>query len=243
MTTTATPSSSSNKTAVAGINTGPAPLLIADGTLEALKWVAAALMVLDHLNKFLYLGKLPVLFEIGRVVMPIFGFVLAYNVARPGAFARAAHLTIMKRLLVAGAVATPMFVALVGWWPLNILFMFVVMVAITYCIEQGGPREITLAVLLFVVGGAFVEFWWFALLFCLAAWIYCKKPTWFRLLLLVLATANIAVINRNSWALAALPILLAAPYVSVTLPRARWWFYAFYPAHLAVLWVVKKAWF
>ena len=79
MTTTATPSSSSNKTAVAGINTGPAPLLIADGTLEALKWVAAALMVLDHLNKFLYLGKLPVLFEIGRVVMPIFGFVLAYK--------------------------------------------------------------------------------------------------------------------------------------------------------------------
>jgi len=33
-------------------------------------------MVLDHANKFLYGEALPVIFQVGRIVMPIFAFVL-----------------------------------------------------------------------------------------------------------------------------------------------------------------------
>jgi len=42
-------------------------LVVADGTLEALKWLGLVLMTLDHVNKFLLAEKLPVIFEAGRV--------------------------------------------------------------------------------------------------------------------------------------------------------------------------------
>ena len=54
------------------------------------------------------------LFDLGRVVMPIFAIVLAYNLARPGAFDRAAYPRVMKRLAIAGVLATPPFIALGG---------------------------------------------------------------------------------------------------------------------------------
>ena len=77
---------------------GTTPLRVADGTLEALKWLALVLMALDHTNKFLFKEKLPVLFEMGRLAMPTFAFVLAYNLTRPGAFAAGAHVRTMGRL-------------------------------------------------------------------------------------------------------------------------------------------------
>src|SRR5471032_1823847 len=59
------------------------PWTMAEGSLEAIKWAALILMVFDHTNKYLYAERLPVVFQLGRIVMPIFGFVLAYNLARP----------------------------------------------------------------------------------------------------------------------------------------------------------------
>lgn len=63
------------------------PWTMADGSLAAIKWTALVLMVFDHVNKYLYAEKLPVIFQLGRIVMPMFGFVLAYNLARPCALA------------------------------------------------------------------------------------------------------------------------------------------------------------
>lgn len=52
-------------------------------------------------------------------------------------------------------------------------------------------------------------------------------------------------INRNLWALAALPVLFLASRVDVRSPRLRA-FYAYYPLHLAALWLIRipmsKAW-
>ncbi|MBK7549911.1 MAG: hypothetical protein IPI20_19875 [Rhodoferax sp.] len=62
------------------------PLHIDNGTLEALKWLALVLMTGDHVNKYVLADSLPGLFELGRLAMPLFMFVLAYNLARPGAF-------------------------------------------------------------------------------------------------------------------------------------------------------------
>jgi len=64
-------------------------LVIADGTLEALKWLALVLMVLDHTNKVLFEGKIPFVFEAARIAMPLFGFVLGYNLARSGTLSTA----------------------------------------------------------------------------------------------------------------------------------------------------------
>ena len=216
---------------------GAGRLVIADGSLEALKWLGMLLMALDHVNKCLLGESSAVLFDLGRMVMPLFGFVLMYNLARPGAMAAGVHLRVMRRLLVFGALSTPLFVALVGWWPLNILFMLLLSTGIVWLIEHGGRMRIALAVLAFVLGGALVEFWWFGVLASLGAWAYCRRPTSVRLALWTVAVASLWIVNRNLAALAVLPLLWGATQINIPVARQRWVFYGFYPAHLAAIWL------
>jgi hypothetical protein len=223
---------------------------MAEGSLVAIKWTALVLMVFDHVNKYLYAEKLPVIFQLGRIVMPMFGFVLAYNLARPGAVARGVHGRMLFRLALAGLAASPMFIILNGmyvttnaWWPLNILFMLMLVVLLTYLIDRGGVKNYLLAVVLFVVGGALVEYLWMGVLCCLGAWLFCRDASRSRLLLWFLGTLSLAVINGNAWALVAIPIVLVAGRLSFRLPRLTWAFYTFYPAHLLILLGVRLEWF
>jgi hypothetical protein len=99
-------------------------------------WAALVLMVFEHVNKYLYAEKLPVIFQFGRIVMHMFGFVLASNLARPDALARGVHGRMRYRLTLMGLAASPMFIVLNGmyvaanaWWELNILFMLLLVVS------------------------------------------------------------------------------------------------------------------
>jgi hypothetical protein len=98
-------------------------LVIPNGSVEALKWLALVLMTGDHVNKYLLNGTVPALFDAGRLAMPIFAFVLAYNLARPGNLERGVYRRTITRLGLFGVVSTPICIALggllYGWWPLN----------------------------------------------------------------------------------------------------------------------------
>lgn len=211
------------------------PLAIADGSLEALKWLALVLMVGDHVNKYLLHEASASLYSLGRMVAPIFGFVLMHNLCRPGALANGLHVRVIKRLAIFGALSTPAFVYLVGWWPLNILFTLLVATLIVFLWERGGTARRLLAFAVFLVGGALVEFWWPALLCCLGARAFLRKRSPLRFSLWVLATASLAAINGNFAAIVALPLIWAATRVDIPVPRMRWVFYAFYPGHLTAL--------
>ena len=216
---------------------------MADGTIEALKWLGVVLMTLDHVNKYLLGDSLPWAFAAGRLAMPIFGFVLAYNLARPGALAAGLYGRIMKRLALYGLAATPFFIGLggllAGWWPLNIMFTLLVAVGVAWLAEQGGFARLVGAVALFILGGAMVEFWWPAVAFVLAAWRYFKTGNKLPVVGCTLALAALFVVNKNLWALVAIPVMLAAPLVKCQVPRIRHVFYAYYPAHLAVILLVS----
>ena len=97
-----------------------------------------------------------------------------------------------------------------------------------------------LAVLAFAGAGALVEFWWFGVLACLAAWHFCRRPTAVRLALWALALASLWLINRNFAALATLPIVWGAARICTSMARHRLLFYAIYPAHLALLWLLLE---
>lgn len=213
---------------------------ISNGSLEALKWVSLVLMTGDHVNKYLLHEASPALYALGRMAVPLFGFVLMVHLARPGALQAGIHLRIMQRLAIFALLATPAFIHLVGGWPLNILATLFLATLIVWLLERGGRVHRCAALVAFLFGGAMVEFWWPALLCCLGAWAFLHSPSAFRLLLWALATASLAVINGNFAALAALPLIWGASQVDIPMPRKRWVFYAFYPAHLTLIALVQQ---
>ena len=227
------------------------PVFIANGTLEALKWLALVLMTLDHVNKYVFAWSLPGTVEAGRLVMPIFGFVLAYNLARPD-LNEAGVQRMAMRLLAFGALAAPAYVALntalmhrlkpekldaVSWLPLNILFTLLVATLMIAMLKRSNAYWPAIAASCFILAGMAVEYRWFGLAFVLASWYHCRHGSPFSVALLVLATAALAVINGNFYALLALPLLLLAMRFDLKVPRWRHVFYAYYPLHLAAIWV------
>ena len=141
------------------VPTSSAPaLLLSSGTLEALKWLALLLMTLDHVNKHLLHASVPELFAVGRLALPLFGFVLGYNLARPGALASGSYSRTARRLAIFGTIATIPFIALGGlgwgWWPFNIMATLLVATLCAWLIEVGGPARRVAAAAVFIVGPA-----------------------------------------------------------------------------------------
>jgi hypothetical protein len=219
-------------------------IVVSDGTLEAIKWLALVLMVADHTNKYLLHDASHLLFNGGRIAMPLFVFVLAYNLARPDAYKRGVISRTMKRLALFGLLATPPFIALggllAGWWPLNILFALLSMTAIIYFLEQQTISGTLIACAVFIVGGSSVEFWWPVLAFGIALWWYCKTPHIAPLIIALVALLLLRLINGNYWAFAALPFLIVSTVFNIPVPRYQGLFYYFYPLHLTLLWVSTK---
>lgn len=209
-------------------------LHIADGSLEFLKWIALVLMTGDHINAYLFDWRYSTLYDAGRLVMPIFGFVLAYNLARPNCTQEVMN-RIIKRLLGYGLLAAPAYLQLHGFWPFNILITFALFVFIVRCLQLPQQRYTVLALAVFALGGLFVEFWWFGLAFCLASWWFCKSPHWLSGLAMLSAAASLAIVNHNYYALLALPLLIGATRIEIRIPRLQRWFYLYYPAHLTTL--------
>lgn len=206
------------------------------GALSALKWLALAWMTVDHVDAFFYGRELGT--WVGRLVFPLFGFVIAYNLARPtvGAAARA---RLLWRLLAFAILAVPFHAPLAavlgGWWPLNIMATFAAAVAIVDLLDR-GQRE--LAALVFLVAGALVEYWWPGLLWILAVWWCYRERSPSSCVLVLGSIASLALVNGSHWALLTLPLLAIASTWSLELPRLRWAFYAYYPLHLAAFWIL-----
>lgn len=212
-------------------------LRFTSGTVEALKWLALASMLVDHTNKVLFdshLGEWATV--IGRLAFPLFAVVMGYNLARPHADPE----KLAKRLSIAGALVTPVYGLLFGWWPLNVLWTFAAAALVTAVHDRAsflplgaGTGRVPWA--LIVLAGCFVDYLLPGLCLVLAVRAYTRRPGVWPLLGCTLALGGVCVLNGNAWALLALPVVWLLQQTSPVVPRLRWAFYAAYPLHLVVL--------
>lgn len=94
--------------------------------MDVLKCVALAAMLVDHANDILLSPSSPVLYAIGRMAMPLFALIFAFNIARQPTRAQ----ELANRQWKWAVVTQPFFAfAFYGhqpWYALNILFVFAV---------------------------------------------------------------------------------------------------------------------
>lgn len=218
--------------------------VLSSGTVEALKWIAVVLMSIDHVNRFILHDSVSNMYALGRLAMPIFAFTLAYHLAQPGAFANGMHLRIIRRLAFFAIISSIPYIALnkliQGWWPLNILFAFLVGTGLLALLESSTKYRNALAFLLFILGGAIVEFWWAGLGVFFFSWRYVRSPNWIDFSGLVIAMFLLGNINGDQWAMVSLPVIFVAPYIKINIPRLKHVLYVYYPIHLTFLWLIVR---
>ncbi|WP_414540174.1 TraX family protein [Stenotrophomonas forensis] len=193
---------------------------------EVLKWLAVVLMTCDHVAKVICGGYVPGLSEAGRVALPLFALVMAYNLAQPGADV----VKSIRRLGMWGVIAQPMHALAFGYWlPLNILLTFALCASLVWLADQRRWVGLALAAAILPM---FVDYQWIGAGFVLLAWLAFRRRQYW---LLVPAFAAICWFNGNLWALAAIPLALGLSRLVWPVPRGRWAFYGYYVAHLACI--------
>ncbi|HZJ92713.1 MAG TPA: TraX family protein [Thiopseudomonas sp.] len=226
-------------------------LKISNTALTAIKLIGLTAMLIDHYNSFVKAEYSPLLYEIGRLALPLFVFVLGYNLAR---IPTEKMPKMMLQLLVFGVMATPLYnmldAGLWYWWPLNILFTLMVAVGTVYLLSVPVSGRLVIAVrlaavLFFIGAGSMVDYFWVGPALVLVVWrLFLTVANGERIILygsLSVLAVLLCLLNASLAALLALPVilLLIQLYQDAQLPRMKWFFYWFYPGHLLVLLLIK----
>lgn len=207
------------------------------GGVEAAKWLAFALMLLDHVTIFVTDERPAWAYLLGRLVFPLFVMSLGYGLQRSGAFSFAG---VTNRLLMWAVIAQVPFSFVVGEPVLNVLFTL-----------WGG---------VFVYEAVTFRNWNVARGFLACALVLCAGFMEFGVVGVVLTTCCVAAYRaegtpRRLWwggfwvcvtllhAINGVPVAMLGPLVFVAclkwidLPRVRHAFYWLYPAQ----WVLVAA--
>lgn len=203
--------------------------VLSDASVLFLKVAALVLMVLDHVDLYGFQGALGAHATLGRVVAPAFALVLALNLGRMD---EAALSRTLVRLLVAGALSSPLYWVLQGSaLPLNILFSLAVPVAAVLLWRRGSD---VLAILFALGAGLYVDYAWCGVAAVLLASVMLQRGFSLFQVSSVVA-ACFAVWNLSWWSFLVVPLVFLASGLQAAAPRLKWLFYVFYPAHLLLL--------
>ena len=212
---------------------------MASGTLELLKWLAVVLMTVDHINLHLLQSQYPAMYGMGRVSLPLFVFVLAYNLAQTKAIESGAALRVLERLFPVAVLSSLPYMELnlqtFGWRPLNVLFTLAAGTAVVALIERPTRRRQILAILLYAGSGAIVDYGWTGVgLFVCCRQLF-RSPSCFWAISTAILLVLLGDLNKNLWALAAFPIIGLAFNYRLKFPRLKNALYYYYPLHLFII--------
>ena len=211
---------------------------------SALKIIAAAAMLCDHLCVILLPGQIWLRW-IGRLSMPIFAFLTAEGLKRTSS--RAGYI---GRMAALGAVCQAAFV-ITGGDPkyLNIVLTYASCAAVIAAAEKArGDKRFIPAAAIAAAGYAVLlilldfSYGWTASLIIISAFYPEKREHGLAAILIILtiysAWCASGGYGYQAFSLLSLPLLMMyGGERGMKLPR--YFFYVFYPAHLALLWILR----
>lgn len=204
-------------------------LRLSSSQQELLKWIALILMVLDHAA--IILEQYAWLRHAGRMVYPLFSFLIAYNYF----YNTRNKERYLKRLFFWALISQPIYMLTMGS-NLNTLFtLFFGMLAV-HLVDSQKPYAILICVLLMPIT-LFTSYSLVGVLLIPSFYLLLKNVKFAPLLALTLAFLN-APKYLFFTALSIPLIALATRFNGVVGRTSGVFFYAFYPVHLAVLWLV-----
>ncbi|NOU40877.1 MAG: hypothetical protein HOO85_06335 [Methylotenera sp.] len=202
-------------------------------------------MAIDHLYKFIPAMQLQFIYPVGRIAMPLFAFIFGYTLTYFKFDDFHSVYKLLFRLLVTALTSSLPYIYLqkgfigFGLWPLNIIFMFFLAVLILYINTWKTEYRVLIAVLLFIVGGMFVEYFWAGLLLVIFSYYFIKRPNWQNLLVILLSFLLLIDLNGNFYAFLFFPIVYYAQFLDLKFKRIKHIFYILYPLHLLVISGIK----
>ena len=207
-----------------------------------LKIIAAVTMLIDHIG-YIFFPTQTLWRIIGRIAMPIFAFMIA-----EGCCYTRSKLRYFLSVLGLGLLCQTVYVAFAGGWELCMPVNFSLSILLVCTLEQAVKERSWLWATLFALVMALVYllneavtldygFWGCMLpLFCCLPRVLGRQERWLRVLTLgigmVLLSMNSSVLHWYS--LMALPLLLLYSGQRGK-AKMKYFFYIFYPLHLAVL--------
>ncbi len=225
-------------------------LRLNDGQLEALKWLALASMFVDHFGRYAFgLGTDSWAFAIGRLAFPLFAFVLASNLARPGERVQRAWRTSRRLGIWAVVSALPSWWARDAWLPVNVLATLAISAGLCAVLEA---RWSPLAQACACVGGVTLalvaEFSIPGVLLVVCLQRALAGGNSAALLLAASMLMLTAAINMSfgsamagGFTLTSLAAVLAARFGSCESRRIKWAFYLTYPLHLLAIGILARS--
>ena len=195
---------------------------------ELLKWLAIVLMVADHVGFFL--EQYAWLRYAGRVVYPLFAFLVAYNYL----YNTRNKERYLKRLFFWALISQPIYMLVMGD-NLNILFTIFFGALVVYAVDNQKPYTILLCLLLVPI--SLVTSYGVAGVLLVPSFYFLLKNIKFAPLL----AFTLVFLNAPKYLLftaLSIPLIaLAARFDGAIGRTSGVFFYAFYPAHLAFFWL------
>lgn len=220
--------------------------------IEWVKTLAFVAMIVDHVGGLvLRVPKFSWMYQVGRLAFPMFAVVLACKLAVRTAEGHDTLSRQGRKLLLWALIAQlPYALAAGRWMPLNIFFtLWLGCLGCRLAVERWSPAN--LAGWLFVVAAsALADYGLSGVLLIVAIFCAVIVPTTrmqgprldaASLVAAALAMCMLAVGNESWWTLAAVPAVLLTGRIEGGLPVPRWFWYVIYPAHLALIGLLRIA--
>ena len=216
-----------------------------------MKWIAISTMVIDHVNQVVFAGTLPYFSYLGRLAFPCFAFLVAYNIVQRSVPPR----RYVWPLLVCGLLAQPIHSWAFGFFRSQYFCLHCLSVsfflalepqALAYARRKNVSPVLAYSALVLAVFpfALFSEYHVFGayLVPLFAAFVRRSSLSLGIVVAFYLILTNYILIPLSLFTLLFFPTLAALKLWQRPLPRtSRWFFYVFYPLHLALLKLIHLA--